>query len=100
MDEKKHVMITVEIDVEPEMEDELNRWYNEEHLPNLLKVPGVVWGKRGANTGPGIKFIAVYEHESIDIQHTQAYKEAVDTEWTRKLRPHYLKFERNVYEVI
>ena len=35
MESKKHILLTVKIDVAPEMEDELNRWYNEEHLPNF-----------------------------------------------------------------
>ena len=97
---KKNILLTVAIDVAPENVAELNRWYDEEHLPNLLKVPGVLSGKRGENTGPGIKFIAFYEHENIDVQNTKAYKEAVDTEWTRKMRPLFLKFERNIYELI
>ena len=100
MESKKHILLTVQIDVAPEMEDEFNRWYNEEHLPNLLKVPGVLRAKRGINTGPGIKFIAIYEHESIDVQHTKAYREAVETEWTQKMRPHFLNSQRNIYQLL
>ena len=69
-------------------------------MPNLLAVPVVVSAKRALNTGDGPKYIAIYEHEHINIQHTEAYRKAVDTEWTRKVRPHILKMERDVYEVM
>ena len=97
---KKHVLVIVRIDVAQEKEEEFNRWYDEEHIPNLLGVPGVLWAKRGINTGEGPKYIAAYEHEHIGIQHTDAYKKAVQTEWTKRLNPHFLKTERDVYELL
>jgi hypothetical protein len=99
MESKKHVLIIVRIDVKPEMEEEFNRWYDQEHIPCLLAVPGVIWAKRGINTGKGPKYIAVYEHENINIQHTEAYKKAVQTDWTRKISPYFLNMEREVYEI-
>jgi hypothetical protein len=95
-----HVLVIVRIDVKPEMEEEFNRWYDEEHVPNLLKVPGVISAARGINTGPGPKYIAVYEHENIEVQHTAAYDKAVHTEWTERIAPHFLKVEREVYELL
>jgi len=100
MKSKKHIFLIVRIDVVPEMEEEFNRWYDQEHIANLLAVPGVIWAKRGINAGKGPKYIAVYEHENIDVQHTEAYRKAVETEWTRRLRPHLLKMEREVYELL
>ena len=100
MESKKHILLVVRIDVEPEMEDEFNRWYNEEHIPGLLNVPGVLWAKRGINTGKGPKYIAVYEHESIDVQSSEAYRKVTQTEWTRRIEPHLLKRERDVYELL
>ena len=100
MESKKHILLIVRIDVVKEKEEEFNRWYDEEHIPNLLGVPGVLWAKRGIDTGKGPKYIAVYEHESADVQHTEAYEKAVQTEWTKSLRPYFLKMERDVYEVL
>jgi len=89
----------VRTDVAPEMEEEFNRFYNEEHIPLLLRVPGVLWARRGVNTGEGQKYIAVYEHENIDIQKSPQYRKAVETEWARKIRPHMIHFEREIYEL-
>ena len=100
MESKKHVLVIVRIDVVPEKEEEFNRWYDEEHIPNLLGVPGVLWAKRGINTGEGPKYIAVYEHEHIGIQQTDAFKKAVQTEWSKRLHPHFLNVERDVYELL
>jgi len=100
MGANKHILLIVKIEVAPEMEDELNRWYDEEHIPNLLKVPGVLWAKRGVNQDDGIKYCAVYEHESIEIQHTKAYLEAIDTEWSRKIRPFFIKVDRVIYQLL
>jgi hypothetical protein len=100
MKTKKHILLIVRIDVEPEMEEEFNRWYNEEHIPTLLNVPGVLWAKRAINTGKGPKYIAVYEHENIDVQNSEAYRKAAQTEWTRRIEPHLLKREREIYELL
>jgi len=100
MKSKKHILLIVRIDVEPEVEEEFNRWYNEEHIPTLLKVPGVLWARRAINTGKGSKYIAVYEHENIDVQNSEAYRKAAQTEWTRKIEAHLLKREREIYELL
>ncbi|RPJ10984.1 MAG: hypothetical protein EHM36_02355, partial [Deltaproteobacteria bacterium] len=84
MGTQPHLLLIVKTDVSPEMEEEFNRWYDQEHIPRLLEVPGVISARRGINTGAGPKYIAVYEHESPNVQETDKYKKAVDTEWTRK----------------
>lgn len=62
----------VTTDVAPAVEAEWNRWYNESHIPHLLKVPGYVLAARFRtlddpmlatfNTGP--RYLALYECES------------------------------------
>lgn len=98
--ENKHILLIVQTDVTPEMEEEFNRWYDEEHIPQLLKVPGVIMARRGLNTGDGPKYIAIYEYINIEVQYTAAYKNAVETKWTQKIRPHLRNFERNVFTVL
>ena len=97
---EKHILLIVHTDVAPEMEEEFNRWYNEEHIPRLLRVPGVLWAKRGMNTGEGQKYIAVYEHASGEVQKTAPYREALETDWTHKIRPYLLNFTREIYELL
>jgi hypothetical protein len=53
-------------------EDEFNRWYDEQHVPDLLAVPGVVSAQRFALTDatgegkPGWSYLALYELETDD----------------------------------
>jgi len=91
--------LIIRTDVVPEVEEEFNRWYDEEHIPRLLGVPGVLWAKRAINTGEGQKYIAIYEHESADVQQTSAYRNALETEWTKRIRPHLRNFTREIFEL-
>jgi len=100
MGSKKQILLIIRTDVVPEMEEEFNHWYDEEHIPRLLAVPGVIWAKRGINIGNGQKYIAIYEHENPEVQHTSAYRDALETEWTQRIRPHLRNFTREIYELL
>jgi hypothetical protein len=73
----------------PEAEAEFNEWYNTEHVPQLAAVPGVIMARRFRATNANRKYVALYHLESPDVQATPAWKNAADSEWTRKLRPHF-----------
>jgi hypothetical protein len=55
----------------PGQEDEYNRWYSEQHLDDVLRVPGIVAAQRfklaldGAKSLPG-PYLAIYEMETDD----------------------------------
>jgi len=75
-----------------EHEDEFNRLYDEEHLPNLLQVKGVrsarrykmEWGDAGMAT-----YLALYELDHPELPKTSEWKAASDKgEWSVKIRPH------------
>lgn len=104
MASKEKVLLAVRIDIPPEVEEEFNRWYNQEHVPNLLGVPGVLSGRRyvvkeGKEGLP--KYMALYELESEGVMKTEAFSQAADTEWTRKMRPHFrnqsITFYRQIF---
>jgi hypothetical protein len=44
--ERDHPLSLVTVDCRPEFEHEFNRYYDESHVPNLLRVPGYVSGRR------------------------------------------------------
>jgi hypothetical protein len=63
----------------PPAEDEVgfNAWYDEEHVPNRLAVPGFLSARRykvlnDADTGP--RYLALYDLESIDVLKGADYK--------------------------
>ncbi len=83
-------ILSVRIDIPSEVEGEFNRWYNEEHLPQLSAVPGVACARRYRSvSGTGSTYLALYEMDHEHVMDTEAWSQAANTEWTNKLRPHF-----------
>lgn len=72
--------------VPPDFEEEFHAWYNTEHIPALLQVPGCLSARRFATREGDRFFLAIYHLADPDVQVSAAWQEAVDTEWTRKVR--------------
>ena len=52
MDAFPPCLLIVTVEVDPAVEAEWNRWYDAVHLPDALKCPGVVRGRRYVSSGP------------------------------------------------
>jgi hypothetical protein len=68
-------------------EDEFNDWYDTEHLPRLMAVPGCLCARRFRADGGSHKYIAIYHLESAEVCATKTWKDAVATPWTAKIIP-------------
>lgn len=84
---------TVQMDIPAALEAEFNRIYDEDHIPLILKVPGVRAARRyrlEKSTKEGMPhYLAVYELDSAAVLETPAWLEAIDLgEWKPKIRPH------------
>ncbi|KAM5543029.1 hypothetical protein V8D89_003413 [Ganoderma adspersum] len=93
--------ITLQARVRPEVEDDLNRWYRDEHIPLLAKVPGWRRSRRyvlrdigpASGTGAGAleekgrppKYLAVHEWESLASFETEEFRHATSTPWRMRL---------------
>ncbi len=77
------------MNVEPAAEAEFNEWYNKQHIPALAAVPGVICARRFRATSANRRYVALYHLVSPEVQATPAWKSAADTEWTRRMRPHF-----------
>ncbi len=95
-------LMIVWADIPPEMEDDFNRWYNEEHLAELLSVPGVLSAARYEATRSGPKHMAVYELESPAVVETDAFTSRPRTDWGQRVSPSLIgsNFMNNVYQMI
>ena len=107
----KYVFIA-SMDVAPEKEALFNEVYDKEHVPNLLKVPGVrsvtrmktepaslnIGGQKKPLTGDGAPtYIAIYELDSPDVLTSNAWAEAVELgRWPTEVRP----YTRNRHHVV
>jgi hypothetical protein len=84
-------------DVLEGMEDEFNRWYQQQHLPERLSVTGFKRARRYMAVGGQPAYMAIYDCQSIDVLSSQAYRErlANPTEWTRKVMPSFRNMLRS-----
>ena len=101
-DKKGTGLMMVWVDVPSEHEDEFNHWYNEEHLPELLAVPGVLNAARYEAVMSGPKHLACYELQSPSVVETDAFTSRKPTEWAQKIGPRVIgsNLINNVYEMI
>ena len=97
-------LFTASMDVDPDKEALFNEIYDQEHVPNLLKVPGVISVTRltlePLTLGIGgeerrivvegePKHSAVYEIESPEVLVSREWGEAVEAgRWPDQVRPH------------
>jgi hypothetical protein len=74
-------------DIDPQHETEFNDWYNSEHIPELLAVPGILAAARYEATKGGPKYLAVYELETADVVKTPAFTDRKRTPWGERMSP-------------
>ncbi len=100
------------MNVAPAAEDDFNAWYDQEHLPALGAVPGVLAARRYRSTsacsgevdagsptrtcarpstpdGATHRYVAIYHLASPDVARSAAWNAAVETPWTARVRPHF-----------
>ena len=99
---KGTALLMVWADVPADKEADFNKWYNEEHLAELLSVPGVLNAARYEAVKSGPKHLACYELESPDVVETSAFKDRPRTEWGSRVSPSIIgnPVISNVYEMI
>lgn len=95
-------LLFVLIDIDPEFEDELHRWYEEEHLPERLTCDGFLNARRFQLVeGDGPRYLATYELESPEVLERPAYRKLFPpSEWTLRMEARFTTRVRNVYREI
>lgn len=86
--ESAGILVLNAMNCAPEAEDEFNAWYDTEHIPQLAAVSGCVSARRFVAIASTRKFLALYHVTALDVVLGEAWKKAVETPWTMKVRPH------------
>jgi hypothetical protein len=87
-------------DIDPANEADFNRWYEEEHLEERMRIPGFINARRFTALEGGPKYLALYDLESPEVLQSAPYLNitgAGTSPWTRRLQPKFKNFKRNVY---
>lgn len=80
-------LFAVWMNVDAEHDAEFNRWYDEEHLPGLAAVDGVLSARRFKTREAQPTYLSVYHLASPEVRGSTAWKKVVDTPWTERIRP-------------
>jgi hypothetical protein len=79
--------------VEPDEDDEFNRWYDDEHLADLLAQPGVLSGRRfvraetSFSAPSSYNYITIYQLDDVEALETPSYRAMATnpSEWTKRV---------------
>jgi len=115
MAQRPRCIFIASMDVDPEKEALFNEVYDVEHIPLILKVPGVlsarrmqsvpltlvIGGERKTIPAEGEpRYSAIYELESADVLTSDAWAKAVDQgRWPGEVRPYTRNRRHRIYEV-
>jgi len=110
---KSKFIFIASMNVTADYEDLFNEVYDTEHVPYLLKVPGVnkvtrgkglpfsfaIGGETKSMEAPTQKFIAIYELDSPDVVNSEEWSIAVEKgRWGTHVRQHTSERSHYMYE--
>ena len=97
-------LLMVYCDVPPDVEEEFNEWYNQEHIPERLSIPGVLNAARYEALQGGPKYLACYELDTHQAWHSPEWQHWLNnpTEWSNRMSPSAVAttYIRNLYRLI
>lgn len=82
------VLNAVALQPQPGYEEEYNAWYDEEHVPFLIKVPGVLRVRRFRGVEGPLSYLTLWDHADTAVRASEAFAQAAETPWTRRMRQH------------
>jgi hypothetical protein len=107
-------LFVVSMDVEPDKEALFNEVYDSEHVPNILKVPGVRGATRIAGENftmslageeikkqhEGPRYTAIYEIDSPQVLLSPAWRQAAEAgRWPSQVRPYTRNRRHQLFKV-
>ena len=98
-------MYLVQMDVPANLEDDFNRIYDTQHVPNILQAPGVHGCTRyrlhSSNVEGVAPYAALYEIATPDVPQSAGWKAESDKgDWPEKIRPYTTNRSHITFEKI
>lgn len=102
MAEPKSIMIAL-IDIDDAFVPDFHRWYDEEHVPERLAVPGIENARRWVRVSGDLpRFLASYDLSDAEVLEAGAYrvlKDQGDSPCTMRIRTHFQSLIRGVFNL-
>jgi hypothetical protein len=95
-------LLAVWMQVPSELDDEFNAWYNTEHVPERIAVPGFLTARRYLVEGTPGRYMAHYDLAGPSVLHTEPYAGVSrnPTPWTQRIVRKLGENTRNEYELV
>lgn len=88
----------VETDADEGWQEEIERWYDTEHLKGLASVPGCVRAQRWTNHDGGPRSLACYDLLTEDVLGSPPWMAIRGTPWSSRARPHFRNTRRTMFQ--
>jgi hypothetical protein len=93
----------VQMDIPAHLEDEFNRIYDTEHVPNIVQAPGVHGCTRyrleSTNAQGMARYAAVYDIDSPDVLSSAGWRAASEKgAWSTTIRPHTTNRSHSIFK--
>ena len=93
-------LYVVHTDIPDSLVVEYNEWYDKEHLPRLVTVPGVIRARRYTAVSGGPKYLTAYELTDRNAFESPEGLKARKTPWTEKMRSLFQNTRRSMCKLI
>ena len=90
----------VHTDIPDDIVDEYNEWYDKEHLPRLVTVPGVIRARRYTAVSGNPRYLTAYELTDKDAFESPEGLQARKTPWTAKMRSLFHNTRRRMCRLV
>lgn len=97
MDQAAPGILLVLNDILETAEEEFNRWYQQQHVPERLRLPGFRSARRYRAVKGTPAYMAVYECDALEVLASEPYLERLrnPTDWTKKVMPGFRNMLRS-----
>jgi hypothetical protein len=93
-------LLLVDIVVDADREDEFNRWYDEEHIPEKRAAAGFHSARRFKHHSDPHRYLAVYEVDDADTVTNSSYMTSYQSPWSLSIQEAWKEFNRSVWEEV
>lgn len=91
--------LVVRANIEPSVMEEFIKWYEREHLPHVMEIPGIIKAYRSKCFRRGINWAALYEladDASVQVAISSSEAERARQDWERWM-PHVSELSVEIY---
>ncbi|HEV2573767.1 MAG TPA: hypothetical protein VGU72_18680 [Beijerinckiaceae bacterium] len=89
----------VQTDIPDDIVDEYTQWYDVEHLPRLVSVPGILRARRYEAVNAQPRYLTAYDLSDVNAFESPQGLIARKTPWTERMRSKFMNARRSTWRL-